>query len=124
MARAVVAGIVGFAFVLTGCSGGNGSPFGSSPACPLLAQLAQTGETVASADVSDPTAFDATMRNAIKTYVRAAKKLRDAVPDELRDDVDRMIAAAEQRRFADATAARANVDSYARSHCNTSAATK
>ena len=123
MARAVVAGIVGFAFVLTGCSGG-GNPFGSSPACPLLAQLAQTGQTVASADISDPAAFDATMRDAIKSYVRTAKKLRDAVPVELRDDVDRMIAAAEQRRFGDATAARANIDAYARSYCNPSVTTK
>ncbi len=117
MSRAVVAGIVGVAFALTGC-GGKSNPYGAAPACPLLADLAQTGQTVARADVSDPDAFDATMRDATKAYVRTAKKLRGAVPADLKVDVDRMITAAQQQRYADATAARARIDAYARRNCN------
>ncbi len=125
MARAVVAGIVGLCVALgvalAGC-GGSASPFGAAPACPLLAELAQSGQKVASADVSDPDAFDTTLREAIASYVRTARKLRDAVPERLQGDVDRMIAAAEQHRFDDASIARARVDAYARSLCNSSKA--
>jgi hypothetical protein len=110
------------ALALAGCSGGGPNLFDAAPACRLLEQLAQTGQTVASADVSDPTAFDATLRDAIAKYVRTAKQLRAAVPSRLRDDVERMIAAAQQHRFADATSARANLDSYARSECKASKA--
>jgi uncharacterized protein YbjT (DUF2867 family) len=120
MSRAVVAGILLVAFALAGC-GGKGNPYGAAPACPLLADLARTGQTVAQADVSDPDAFDATMRDATKAYLSTAKKLRDAVPANLEGDVDRMITAAEQQRFADATAARARVDAYARANCNAQA---
>ena len=117
VSRAVVAGIVGIAFALTGC-GGKANPYGAAPACPLLADLAQTGQTVARADVADPDAFDATMHEATKAYVRTAEKLRDAVPENLKVDVDRMIAAAQQQRFADANTARSRIDAYARAHCN------
>ena len=119
MSRAVVAGIVvvAFALSLVGC-GGKGSAYGSAPACPLIADLARTGQTVAQADVSDPDAFDATMRDATKAYLSTAKKLRGAVPANLEADVDRMITAAERQRFSDATAARARIDAYARANCN------
>jgi hypothetical protein len=118
MSRAVVAGIAVVAFALSGC-GGKGNPYGAAPACPLLADLAQTGQTVAQADVSDPDAFAATMRDATKTYVRTAEQLRDVVPSNLKADVDRMIAAAREQRFGLATAAaRARVDAYARANCN------
>jgi hypothetical protein len=116
MSRAVVAGIV-LAFALAGC-GGTGSPYGSAPACPLLADLARTGQTVARADVSDPDAFAATMRDATKAYLSTAQKLRDAVPENLKVDVDRMITAAEKQHFDDATSARSRVDAYARANCN------
>ena len=79
MARAVGAVAVGVALILAGCSGGGGSVatrFGDAPACPLLAQLALTGQKVATADVSDPTSFDATLKAAVKKYVSTAKKLR------------------------------------------------
>ena len=123
MSRAVVASLVGLAFVLAGCSGWGGgasNPYGDSPACPLLAQLARAGQTVEHADVSDPTAFDATLRSAVRTYVYTANKLRDAVPKQLQGDVERMIAAVRRRRFADAVTERAAVDTYARSTCKTS----
>ena len=122
MSRAVVASVVGLAFVLAGCGGGGraSNPYGDSPACPLLAQLARTGQTVERADVSDPTAFDATLRSAVRKYVRTANRLRDAVPKHLQRDVERMIAAVQQQRFADAVSQRAAIDAYARSTCKTS----
>ena len=123
MSRAVVAAVVGVC-VLAGCSFGGGhasNPYGDSPACPLLAQLARTGQTVARADVSDPTAFDATFRAAVTKYVDTAHKLRDAVPKHLRGDVERMIAAVREQRFADAVRERAAIDSFARTTCKTAA---
>ena len=103
---------------LAACSGGGGVlPFAKARACPLLAQLALTGETVANADVADPAAFQTTLQNAVTKYVRTAEKLRDAVPARLSGDVDRLIAAAREHRFADAAGARADIDDYARSAC-------
>jgi len=117
MLRAVGAGVVVLAFTLSGCSGGSAGAFHGSKACPLLARLADTGETVARADVSDPDAFDHIVRDATAEYVRTGRELRDAVPSALRADVDRMIAAVQQRRYADGNAARARVDAYARAVC-------
>jgi hypothetical protein len=123
MSRAGVGAVVGMSLVLAACSlggGGASNPYGASPACPLLAQLARTGQTVARADVSDPDKFDTTLSAAVTKYVRTANKLRDAVPEHLRGDVERMIAAVEHRRFADAATERAAIDSFARSTCKTS----
>ena len=123
MVRAVGAGVVMLALavgVCSGCSGGSADANGSSNVCPLLADLAQTGQTVARADVSDPAAFDHTLRDATTQYVRTARELRDAVPGALRPDVERMIAAVEQHRFSDANAARARIDAYARAVCKES----
>jgi hypothetical protein len=122
MLRAVVisvAAVVGAVGVLAGCAGGGGGavPGATASACPLLAQLAQTGKTVADADVSDPATFDATLRTAVTEYVRIAHRLRLALPNRLRPDVDRLTAAAQQYRFGDATAARAEIDAYARTTC-------
>jgi len=122
MFRAVGAGVVVLALALAGCAGGSADAVGASKACPLLADLAQTGQTVARADVSDPAAFDHTIRAATTEYVRSARKLRDAVPKGLRGDVERMIAAVQRRRFADADGARARIDAYARGVCKQPAA--
>jgi hypothetical protein len=116
MSRAVMAGVLGVALALGGCRGKD-NPYGAAPACPLLADLVRTGQTVAGADVTDPTAFDATLRDATKAYVRTANQLRDAVPDRLKADVERMITAARRRRFGDATTARSRIDAYARENC-------
>src|SRR5437764_483700 len=105
MFRAVGAGVVVLTLAVGGCAGGSANAFGPSNACPLLADLAQTGQTVARADVSDPAAFDHTIRDATTEYVRTARKLRDAVPPALRPDVERMIAAVQRHRFADANGA-------------------
>jgi hypothetical protein len=122
MSRAVAAGVIGVALALAGCSG-EGNRYGAQPACPLLADLVRTGQTVARADVNDPAAFDATLRDATKAYVRTATELRDAVPENLKVDVERMIVAAQQRRFDDATSARSRIDAYARENCNLAGAT-
>jgi hypothetical protein len=121
MSRAVVAVVVGVTIALAACSSGGGSanPFGAAAACPILARLAQAGQTVAHANVSDPEAFETTLRTAVANYVRAAQGLRRAVPARLRHDVDRMIAAAQRRRFSDAADARNAIDAYARSECKT-----
>ena len=79
MFRAVGAGTVVLALALSGCSSGGADALGASKACPLLTQLAETGHTVARADVSDPATFDHTIRDATTEYVRIARRLRDAV---------------------------------------------
>ena len=119
MTRAVAAAIVGAALVLSACSNGGTSAAAASP-CPLLAELARTGDSVATADVADPAKFDETLRSAVADYVRTARSLRSAVPPALRPDVERLVAAAEAYRFTDAVAARANIDEYARTECETS----
>jgi hypothetical protein len=122
MARAVVTAVVGAAFALGACSGG-GNSVAATPACPLFAKLAQTGETVARADVADPVEFDATLHRAVTQYVRTARRLRNAVPGRLRGDVDRLVAAAQQYRFEDALTARVNLDAYAGAKCGTATST-
>lgn len=119
MSRAVAAAFIGATLVLSACGGGDGKSIATTTACPLLARLAQTGETVARADVSDPVKFDATLRSAVDKYVRTAQELRAVVPLGLRGDVERLVAAAQQYRFADATSARADIDKYARAKCST-----
>ena len=123
MSRAVAAGVLVAALALGGCRGGNDDQYGAEPACPLLAEMVKAGQTVARADVSDPATFDATLRDATKTYVRTANQLRDAVPENLRGDVEQMITAAKRRRFGDAAKARTRIDAYARDNCNLADAT-
>ena len=83
----------------------------------MLAKLAQTGQSVQNADVSDPEAFETTLHTAVKSYVRTAQELRAAVPARLTTDVDRMIAAVRDNKFSDADSARADIDAYARTTC-------
>jgi hypothetical protein len=123
MFRAVTVVVVGVAIagaslLVSGCSGGgSASPYGAAPACPILAELTRTGQMVANADTADPTAFDRALRSAVATYVSTARRLREAVPDNLRPSVTIMIDAAERRDFEAAIAARVKLDKYARSNC-------
>jgi hypothetical protein len=123
MPRAVATAVVGVVLAISACSGGGGNPIAATKTCALLAQLARTGDAVASADVTDPVKFDATLRRAVGQYVRAARKLRDEVPARLRDDVDRLVAAVQQYRFEDAMTARADLDAYAGVKCGTTTST-
>jgi hypothetical protein len=117
MTRAVAIAVVGVAVVVSACSGGDPKSIAGASPCPLLAQLAKTGEKVAQADVKDPAKFNAILRSAVDEYVRTARRLRSAVPLGLRADVERLLAAAEQYRFTDAKTARADLDEYARTEC-------
>jgi len=122
MSRRIVAAIVGGGLTLAACGGGAGTakPFSHEPACAILADLAVQGEAAAHIDVADPDAFKTQLRDAVTSYVRAATSLRAAVPARLQDDVDRIIAAAQQHQFTHAQQARADLDAYARQECKTS----
>jgi hypothetical protein len=110
--------------VLAACSGGSPVPIAAkTPACALFTQMAAAGKEVARADVGDPDTFDATLRRSVNEYVTVTKRLRAAVPFPLRSDVDRLTAAAQQYRFADAKTAQAHLASYARAKCGTGAKT-
>jgi hypothetical protein len=117
MIRARATAVLGAVLVLSACAGSTAKSAGSTNPCVLLAQLAQTGETVARADIADPAKFDATLHAAVNRYVRTAQRLRSTVPARLRGDVERLVAAAQQYRFDDATTARAALDSYERAKC-------
>ena len=118
----VVAAVIALTMSLASCSAKSDHhatpPFLTPPACPLLADMAKTGRTVAAADVGNPVAFNATLHTAVTQYVDIAHRLRSAVPDRLRSDVDQLETAAQQYRFDDAAAARAAIDAYARSTCH------
>ena len=117
MHRAIATAAVGVALVLSACTSGDPKALAGTSPCPLLAQLAKTGETVAQADVGDPAKFNATLHSAVKEYVQTARRLRGAVPLGLQADVERVLAAAQQYRFTDATTARANIQKYERTKC-------
>lgn len=127
MSRAAIttlaAASVAISLVVSACSGGGAAshPTAKSPLCGLLQQMAQTGQTVARADVTDPAKFDTTLRAAVTDYIRIAHQLRGAVPTRLRPNVDRLAIAVQQSRFDKASAARADIDVYARSKCGSSA---
>ena len=123
MPRAVATAVVGVVLAISACSGGGGNPIAATKTCALLAQLVRTGDAVASADVADPVKFDTTLRRAVGQYVRAARQLRAEVPARLHDDVDRLVAAAQQYRFEDALTARAAIADYAGANCGTSSST-
>jgi hypothetical protein len=118
MIRALATVVLGVALVLTACAGANGKSSAATSACPLLAELAQTGETVARADIADPAKFDATLHAAVDRYVRTAQRLQSTVPVRLRSDVERLVAAAQQYRFEDAMTARSALDRYERAECS------
>ena len=111
-------GLAAAGVAVAGCSGGGTASSGSAP-CSILAELTQTGQTVAAANVSDPDAFDKALRAAVVKYVTTAQRLREAVPESLRPQVTLMIAAVERRNFDAASAARAKIDAYADANCKT-----
>jgi hypothetical protein len=115
----VSVGLAAAGVAVVGCSGGGKASSSHSAPCSILTELAQTGQTVASADVSDPAAFDRTLRAAVVRYVNTARRLREAVPEDLRPQVTLIIAAVEQHDFNGASAARAKLDNYASANCKT-----
>jgi hypothetical protein len=105
----------------TGCSssGKNGTATIAGPkvACSLISQLDRTGAAVERADVKDPAAFDRALEDSVKQYVAVLDDLHDAVPRDLRDDVEHLRAAVAQYRFNDGVDARAAIDAYAHRTC-------
>jgi hypothetical protein len=107
-----------------GCNGGSGGAAvagvgsGTEAMCALMARLDETGKTVASADVQDPARFSRALAGAVKQYTEITRDLRRVVPDDLRDDVERLQAAVEQYRFNDAVDDHAALEAYATRECS------
>jgi hypothetical protein len=103
------------------CSGGGDAAeaggAGDRAVCDLLERLDRTGERVANADAADPTAFEAALSDAVEEYLAVLDELHDAVPAELRDDVERLRVAVEQYRFADGVDARAELNAHGAESC-------
>jgi hypothetical protein len=105
----------------TACSGfSKGSATTLRSACPRVAELDRTARAVGRADVADPGRFEQTLDTATKHYASTARKLRAAVPTRLQRNVDRLEAAVDQYRFADAATARHTLDDYVARRCGTS----
>jgi hypothetical protein len=106
---------------LVGCDRGGGSnnrvATPDRTVCALLERLDRTGEAVAAVDARDPTAFDEALANAVQEYTEVLDELREAVPSELRDDVERLRAAVEQYRFTDGVDARAALAAHGDAAC-------
>src|SRR3954470_20340253 len=87
---AVVAGLL--VLVLAACSGSsrsNSKQGGSSgpAACTLITKLDETAASVASADVSDPAAFQRTLAAAGNEYVTTVRRLKPLVPAGVQADL-------------------------------------
>ena len=118
--RAVLVSIV--ALGLASCSSGGGAGSGlrgdTQAVCTLVERLDRTGEDVAAADVDDPEAFGDALDTAVEEYTDILDDLRDVVPSDLRDDVERLNAAVEQYRFTDGVEPHAALDAYASRSCS------
>ena len=101
--------------------GGGGGPASlsesSDVACTLIDRLAETGQLVEKADISDPEEFQSALDDAVREYVSTIDDLRPATPARLHESLDRLQAAVEQLDFEDAMAARAPLDEYAQTEC-------
>ena len=108
--------------LLAACSGGSGAKQGGGNKsglgpCPLIAMLDQTAAQVASADVSDPAAFQKTLSQASTQYISTIRALKPLVPATVQPDLDRVEAAVHQRRYQDALVARSSLDQYTATEC-------
>ena len=104
-----------------GCSSGGSDDVdplaGPNGACPLLTRMADTATQVEQADLSDPEAFDEVLEAAVIEYTATLDDLRDSLPDDLDDTLDRLEAAMEQYDFDEALRVRAPLDAYAEAEC-------
>jgi hypothetical protein len=108
--------------VIAGCSsGGSKSGSGKNGACALVARLDDIASGVARADVSDPSGFKRTLDTAVTQYATTVHDLRPLVPDDVREDLDRVEASVKQYRFEDALTDRVALDAYAQTSCGRSA---
>jgi hypothetical protein len=106
--------------LVSGCShvtGSKSSKSGQPPACALIARLDEIANTVARADVHDPTAFNATLTKAVHDYVANVQGLLAIAPGNLHSGLSRVEADVQQLRFEAALTDRAELDAYAARTC-------
>ncbi len=106
---------------LAACSGdddGIGDVATEEVACPLMERLRSSGETVASADLSDPEAFDRALDDAVADYLSTLDSLAEVVPENLQGDLATLRSSVEQLRFDDAVASRAALDQWIDGRCD------
>ncbi|MCZ7535742.1 MAG: hypothetical protein M5T61_07300 [Acidimicrobiia bacterium] len=112
---------------LVACSGDNdgiAETAAEEVACPLMERLRAAGDTVASADLSDPVAFDQALDDAVADYLSTLDSLAEVVPEELQADLATLRSSVEQLRFDDAVAARAALDGWVGGRCGSSPTTE
>ena len=96
---------------------------GRSRGCGVIDDLDRIAAGFARTDPADPEAFDRALGAATDRYTAAGRELRDRLPEELRDGLDRHLAAVRQYRFADAAADRKAIDAWAADECGRTAPT-
>ena len=90
---------------------------GGASGCGIVRDLDGIATDFSRTDLADPVAFDRALGSATDRYVTTARRLRSRLPSELRDDLDRHIAAVRRYRFADAAADRRAIDAWAADAC-------
>jgi hypothetical protein len=123
VAGATAAAIVAVPVLALAACGGAGAGADPAAACGLVGRLADTAEIVERADVADPDAFAEALDAAVSEYVAILEDLREAAPEELAGDLDRLEAAVTQYDFDEAVRARAALDDYADRTCPPARAT-
>lgn len=91
---------------------------GRSRACGVIERLDGIAAGFARTDPADPETFDRALAGATDRYAAAGRELRDRIPDDLRDGLDRHLAAVRQYRFGDAASERRTLDSWAADECD------
>jgi phytoene dehydrogenase-like protein len=91
---------------------------GPSRACGLIEELDGIAAGFARTDPADPEAFDRALGSAADRYAALGNDLRDRLPDDLRDGLDRHLAAVRQYRFGDAATDRRAIDTWAADECD------
>ena len=123
--RVPIAGALGALLasaLLSSCSGSStgskASPSGARPGtCTFVARLDAIADSVAQADVHDPTAFKRTLDTAVHEYVTNVRELRAVAPVDLHDGLERVEADVQQYRFDAALTDSAALDAYAARSC-------
>ena len=112
-ARLVVAVVLLVAAAACGPLAGGGR----SRACGALEDLDGIAAGFARTGLEDPVAFDRALGTATDRYAEAGGELRDRLPEEYREDLDRHLAAVRQYRFTDAASDRRAIDEWAAEEC-------
>ncbi len=115
-----IVGVLIFVVTLASCgsSGGSKSSKSAHPsACSFVSKLDDIANSVARADVHDPTTFKKTLDDAAHSYVANVRELRAVAPVELRSGLARVEADVQQYRFDAALTDRAALDAYAARPC-------